>query len=99
MCKIAQVASPKSSSKIVSFIAIRWLTVKYCVITFSHAESDMSDFTTVLPVIGHQRVKICQLSDLINFVHFSNQFKLTKKNCKPTKLLTFTRNKWCVHSF
>ena len=50
MCKIAQVASPKSNCKIASSIAIRWLTVQYCVITFSHAESDMSDFTAVLPV-------------------------------------------------
>ena len=50
MCKIAQVASPKSNGKIASFITIRWFTVQYCVITFSHAESDMSDFTAVLPV-------------------------------------------------
>ena len=51
MCKIAQVASPKSNGKIASFTAIRWLTVQYCVVIFSHAESDMSDFTAVLPVI------------------------------------------------
>ena len=50
MCKIGQVASQKSNSKIASFITIRWFTVQYCVITFSHAESDMSDFTAVLPV-------------------------------------------------
>ena len=51
MCKIAQVASPKSNGKIASFIAIRWLTVQYCVTTFIHAEFDMSDFTAVLPVL------------------------------------------------
>ena len=50
MCKIAQVPSPKSDGKIASSIAIRWLTVQYCVITFSNAESDTSDFTVVLPV-------------------------------------------------
>ena len=50
MCKIAHVAIPKSNGKIASFIAIKWLTVQYCVITFSGAESDMSDFTAVLPV-------------------------------------------------
>ena len=50
MCKIAQVAGPKSNHKIANFIAIRWLTVLYCVITFGHAEFDMSDFTTVLHV-------------------------------------------------
>ena len=34
------------------------------------------------PSVGHQRVKICQLSDLVNFdfVHFSNQLKFTQKN-------------------
>ena len=55
------------------------------------------------PTVGHQRVKICQLLDLstlfisaINFVHFSNQLKLTQKNVNP---LNFTRNKWCIHSF
>ena len=50
MCNIAQVASPKSNGKIASFITIRWFTVQYCVITFSHAEFEMSDFTAVLPV-------------------------------------------------
>ena len=56
MCKTAQVASPKSTSKITSSIAIRWLTVQYCVITFSHAESDMLDFTTALPVDGKSKL-------------------------------------------
>ena len=51
MCKIAQVASPKSNGKIASFFAIRWLTVQYRVVTFSHAEFDISDFIAVLPVI------------------------------------------------
>ena len=51
------------------------------------------------PSVGHQRVKICQLSDLVNFVHFSNQLKFTQKKCQPAKLLNFTRNKRCVHSF
>ena len=59
MCKIAQVASPKSNSKIISFIAIRWFTVQYCVITFSHAESDMSDFTAVLPVAWLETSETC----------------------------------------
>ena len=40
--------------------------------------------------------KICQLLDLVSFVHFSNQLKLTQKNVNP---LNFTRNKRCVHSF
>ena len=48
------------------------------------------------PSVGHQRVKICQLSDLVNFVHFSNQLKFTQKN---VNLLNFTRNKQCVNSF
>ena len=62
MCKIAQVASPKSNGKIASSIAIRRLTVQYCVITFSHAESDMSDFTAVLPVdkVNSFSKSVCQ---------------------------------------
>ena len=53
----------------VSFIAIRWLTVQYCVITFSHAESDMSDFTAVLPIYSkscecniQKFIKVCKSS-------------------------------------
>ena len=64
--KIAQLASPKFNRKIASSIAIRWLTVQYCVITFSPAESDMSDFTAVLPVDSRtlllifKQIPLCQ---------------------------------------
>ena len=69
MCKIAQVASPKSNGKLASFIAIRWLTVQYCMITFSHAESDMSDFTAVLPVsFGSQSMLFTEKNFLANFL-------------------------------
>ena len=62
MCKIAQVASPKSNGKIASSIAIRWLTVQHCVNTFSHAESDMSDFTAVLPVFDKTYMSIATVN-------------------------------------
>ena len=40
--------------------------------------------------VGHQRVKISSAFRSFNFVHFSNQLKLTPKNVNP---LNFTRNK------
>ena len=47
------------------------------------------------PTVGHQRVKMSAFRSF-NFVHFSNQLKLTQKNVNP---LNFTRNEQCVHPF
>ena len=47
------------------------------------------------PTVGHQRVKMSAFRSF-NFVHFSNQLKLTQKNVNP---LNFTRNEECVHPF
>ena len=48
------------------------------------------------PLLAIRELKFVSSFRSSNFVHFSNQLKLTQKNVNP---LNFTRNKRCVHSF